>query len=354
MRNVTRLLVDARPALGRPTGIGRYTRELIAHWPDDRLIALVDKVPAPDEALAAPIWRLPAGPRFHVAAARYARRPDLRYWSPESLVTPSLTSVAALTVHDVTPLTIPETHMRRTVGFTRLLLGQATRSCPHIIVPTHHVGRELLRLFPHNAGKVHVVYEGVSPSFSAGLPPAEREPIILFLSSLVPRKNPLLLAGAFRHARLPGWRLVFAGKLGNLPPDEQHIFRKLVERREVEWLDYVSDGHLRQLLHQASVLAYPAVDEGFGLPVLEAMASGLPVLTTDAPALMEISGGAAYHVERSNLEAELERALRELMSDSALRQRLAERGLRRSRAFSWTQAAAEVRRCAAGEREPDY
>ncbi|WP_339325590.1 MULTISPECIES: glycosyltransferase family 4 protein [Frankia] len=274
-----------------------------------------------------------------------------KYWSPESLLVPSLVSGTILTIHDLTPITIPDRHTARNRVFHRALLRRAASSASSIIVPTRYVADAVLRHLPMCQGKVHVIHEG--PSLNLGEDPLPRENIVTYLGTIEPRKNVSALIRSFRKVDLPGWRLRIIGKLGWLTADESAEFRSLVQDDLVEWTGWLPDEDVARALAISSILVYPSMDEGFGLPVLEGMAAGCAVLTSDAPALREVAGDAAIYVRRKNLEAELRMQLQRLMSDTALREEMARRARERAEEFSWKHAAEETYACVRGQRRPD-
>jgi glycosyltransferase involved in cell wall biosynthesis len=161
------------------------------------------------------------------------------------------------------------------------------------------------------------------------------------VGALQVRKNLARLVSAFE--RMPSeWRLVLAGSAHGYGAGEiiEQITRSPCSER-IEVKDYVSDGALRQLYARASIFAFPSLDEGFGMPVLDAMARGIPVLTSNGSALKEIVGDAAVLVDPTSVE-EIGAALRKLACDQELRARLIDRGLARASQFSWERAVGET------------
>lgn len=344
------ILIDGRSADHQPTGVGRYTRQLVRNWPNSNLTVLTNKPEVWEAENSCHPIALPTGPRFHGMAAELARKHT--YWSPESLVVSSLVPGTTLTIHDLTPLTIPTRHTTRNRVFHHVFLRRGTSSAQSIIVPTRHVADEVLRHLPPCRGKIHIIHEG--PSFEF---PAEnhesREKVVTYLGTIEPRKNVLSLIRAFQVAKLPGWRLRIIGKLGWLDDGDTADFHKLAQSGGVEWVGWLPDAEVAEALAVSSVLAYPSADEGFGLPVLEGMAAGCAVLTSDAPALREVAGEAAVYAHRTNLDAELPKLLKDLMSDAAMRSELGQKARARAEMFSWRRAAAETMACLIGERAAD-
>jgi glycosyltransferase involved in cell wall biosynthesis len=190
-------------------------------------------------------------------------------------------------------------------------------------------------------GRVRVVHHGIRQ-----LPPAEgrdgaqRERIILHVGAIQKRKNIARLVQAF-EALDPSWRLVLAGSNGY---GWEEILARIASsraRHRVLVTGYVSAPDLARWYARASIFAFPSLDEGFGMPVLEAMAAGLPVVTSNRSALTEVAGDAAMLVNPEDTTA-LQDALQELTTDQELRSRLAAEGRARAQIFSWEKTVRET------------
>jgi glycosyltransferase involved in cell wall biosynthesis len=189
--------------------------------------------------------------------------------------------------------------------------------------------------------RIRVVPHGVS------IPPSDpalaREKIVLHVGAIQHRKNISRLVAAFEQLD-PGWRLILAGAAGF---GAQEILRRINEsprRREIEILGYVADRRLAELYAQAAIFAFPSLDEGFGMPVLDAMAAGLPVLTSDRSATAEVAADAALLVDPVQTSAIAE-GLRRMARDESLRQDLTRRGMDRAAQFTWEQAVRRTWDC---------
>ncbi|MDP3209749.1 MAG: glycosyltransferase family 1 protein [Rhodoglobus sp.] len=345
------ILIDGRRAQGRPAGVGQYTRSIASAWPDasDATVLISDRLPAADYG-ELPYRALRGGPVWNFRAAWLARRLNAFYFSPESYLTSFLLGRrAVITVHDLTSLELTKLQTRANVVFARLLLGATLRRVRAIIVPTTAVRENVIRRFPHVAQKITVVPEGVR-DFGPGAVEAEEairglDPYLLYLGTVEPRKNVLTLIEAFVASAPTDWNLVLVGQLGWLSASDAERFHALCENPRVHHLGYVPDSWLGTVLPRAAGFAYVSEAEGFGLPVAEAMAAGVPVIHTDDPALIEVAGGAGLVVHRSNLTAELQAAIRELCGwDSATRARHGAAGRAAASRFDWNTAAAETHR----------
>ncbi|RJQ44235.1 MAG: glycosyltransferase family 1 protein [Gaiellales bacterium] len=257
-----------------------------------------------------------------------------------------------LTIHDLSFKLFPRTHKLRNVIWTRSLVPVSTRRASRVIAVSHNTKLDLLRGMNVNASKVSVVHEGVDPRFNPEPETDDEEalkhygitrPYVLFVGTLEPRKNlNLLIKGFDRVSRqMPDLHLVLAGKRGWMA---QAIFDEL-ERRDllgrVHVTGYVRDRYLPSLYRQASAFIYPSLYEGFGLPPLEAMASGTPVIVSRSSSLPEVVGEAGVYVDPLDMD-DLARAITEVVSDEGLAARLRARGLEQAARFSWERAARET------------
>lgn len=171
-------------------------------------------------------------------------------------------------------------------------------------------------------------------------PPASEQPrenLVLTVGAVQKRKNIARLVRAFEA--MPGaWRLAIAGSAEGYGAAEELLAVESSPRKgDIDVLGYVDAGTLERLYHRASIFAFPSLDEGFGMPVLDAMARGVPVVASNRSATAEVAGDAALLVDPENVE-ELGAALSRLATDAELRQDLAQRGLNRAAGFTWESA----------------
>jgi glycosyltransferase involved in cell wall biosynthesis len=232
-----------------------------------------------------------------------------------------------------------------------------------VIVPSESTKRDLLQLYrvPGLEAKVEVVAEGLPAEADAGPLPEGVEPgFVLFVGTVEPRKNIPRLLAAYRRLRgrhgtlpfiingRPGVPdLVIAGRPGWAYGD---TLQRIAAEPGVRYLGHVDEPTLAALYASASVLAFPSLYEGFGLPLLEAMARGLPAVVGEAGALPELALGAALTVDAEDEEA-IASALERLLADESLRKKLGEEGRRRAKGYTWANAAdrtLDVLRRAAG------
>lgn len=324
-----------------PGGTGRYTAELLRAlaatappgWVVSSVVARhadvekakVDGVsgprvlPVPPKALTVawqlglPLW--PGGDAVHTPTPLAPPRAGRRTLS--------------ITVHDTVPWTHPETLTPRGVSWHRAMIARAARRATGLVVPTRAVADDL-RCRVDLPVPVHVAGHGVTEALtreervSVDLPSR----FVLAVGTIEPRKGVDLLVRATRALDVP---LVLVGQRG-----WGHV-----DTGDALVLGRLPDRELAAVLRRATVLAAPSLAEGFGLPVLEAMAAGVPVIHSDAPALVEVAGGAGLVVPRGDVKA-LTTALREVLFSPARAAGLAGSGRARATAFTWQAAASAV------------
>ena len=225
-----------------------------------------------------------------------------------------------------------------TAEFRRKFSEQARAAAERsdlIITVSHFTASQVEQLLKVDRGRIRVIAHGVRRLSAPASQPA-RDRMILFVGALQRRKNIARLVEAFEQAA-PDWQLVLAGARGFGAEEILARIQASSRRTGIQVLGYVPDARLENLYSRASVFAFPSLDEGFGMPVLDAMAHGVPVLTSNASALPEVSGDAALLVDPTDV-ASIAGGLRQLTADPGLREQLAKRGLARSRKFAWETA----------------
>ena len=252
-----------------------------------------------------------------------------------------------ITIHDVTPLLFPGTHERTNVLYHRHLLPAVLKRADRVITVSESSRRDIVRCFGLAEEKIAVVSNGVDPAF---LPdpvgePGETvrslpRPYILHVGTLEPRKNLELLIRSFALARRRGLDhyLVLAGMRGWGGSRLEAVAAELGVAEALILAGYVPHDDIPHLYAGADFFVYPSLYEGFGLPPLEAMACGVPVITSDTSSLPEVTGDAALLVDPRS-EGEVADAMLKLAGDVALRRELREKGLVQARRFTWRRAA---------------
>jgi glycosyltransferase involved in cell wall biosynthesis len=238
-------------------------------------------------------------------------------------------------------------HNQRLRWYLMLLTKMSLRRAARVIAVSQFTKDTVLQHFPTLEDKVRVVHSGLDHAFE------ERDtsnghtggrPYILFVGSIEPRKNLPRLIRAFEIAMAEtGLKhdLVFCGPWGWRYQGVVAAWEGSPLRERIRHAGYVPANDLPALYAGADLLAYPSLQEGFGFPVLEAMASGTPVVTSNVAALPEIAGDAALMVPPTNTDA-IAGAIASVLTNPDLAGDLVERGRRRARPFTWSRAAAET------------
>jgi glycosyltransferase involved in cell wall biosynthesis len=204
-----------------------------------------------------------------------------------------------------------------------------------IIAVSQFTASQIEQFLKVDPARIRVIPHGVRPPPRI-LSPVAREQMILFVGAIQRRKNIVRLVEAFEGVA-SGWKLVLAGSFGFDAEEALQRIERSPRRGDIAVPGYVSEQDLETLYQRASVFAFPSLDEGFGMPVLDAMARGVPVLTSNISAMPEVAGRAALFVDPADIQSVAEN-LRKLTEDAALRAELARKGLERSSEFGWEKA----------------
>ena len=360
--------IDVSSAVHAKAGIGRYAGSLAR--------ALVDREPGrfalfynrtrgtqpPAGLEGVPARTVPAGYKpwrmavwlGHLAGFSFQRlMPGAQLFHATEHLLPPLGDVpTVLTVHDMIFRLFPQHQKRLNYWYLNATMPLYCRRASAIITVSEASKRDIVAQYGLDPGRISVIYEAASPEFVPA--PAERvadarqryglaERFVLVVGTIEPRKNLVRLLEALQRLRDEGLvlPLVVVGSRGWLYDE---LFRRLEEsalRSDVQFPGYVPAADLPLLYNAATLVAMPSVYEGFGLPVLEAMASGTPVVSSDASCLPEIGGSAARYFDPYDTEAMAE-ALRAVWTDAELRDEMRTQGLQQAARFSWARAAEQT------------
>lgn len=258
-----------------------------------------------------------------------------------------------VTIHDLTPWLFPQTMSRVGYVYFRSILGAWTRKARLVITVSEASRTDLVRMFRLPETRVKVIYHGVRPALLTGVDEKCRAlarsgvgpGYVLFVGTVEPRKNLGTLVRALSRMRRSGLqaKLVVVGRLAWGAEEFMNVLEDEHMMDSVVLTGYVSDGELAWLYRNASFLVQPSVYEGFGLPIVEAMALGCPVIASRIPAHAEVLGGAGLCFSPLDVD-ELVSAMTDLSMDAGRGRRteMVETGLRRSREFSWERTAKET------------
>lgn len=345
--------IDARAAAEVPAGRGRVVRELLRALSgrvDDHQYVLYARQPWSEASLDERFrWRLieAQDPWWHLVTAFAASRDCGVFLSTNSYLTPWFLRIPAVPiVYDMIPFEPTMQPNRRSTAIERLTLGPAVRRSRSLLCISRATEQMLVAHFPAASGRTVVAPLGVTvPPESApvsecdALPPAG---FVLAVGTLEPRKNLPRLVDAYRmlgeeiQRRHP---LVVVGALGWETGETLEALQSLGERCIM--LGYVSDAALAELYRRCGVFCYPSLGEGFGLPVLEAMAAGAAVLTSNLSSLPEVGGDAVYYVDPRDV-GDIAAGLGRMLDHDRLRADLGQRARVRARQFSWERFAQQT------------
>ena len=277
------------------------------------------------------------------------------FHSTHYVIPPLARARAVVTIHDIIHVLYPQfLPNRAALIYARVMIRRALRRADRIITVSNNSKRDLVDYYGISPARIDVIYNGVAARFRADLPRAESDrvtakyglprPYLLFLGGEKPHKNVRNVLRAFAEARrdqaLPH-ALVLAGPMPKNRSRVEALIAALDLGAHVARPGVVPEEDLPGLFAGADAFLYPTLYEGFGLPVAEAMACGVPVLTSSTSALQEIAGGYAYLVDPMDIDA-IARGIVDLATDPDRRREYAELGRRRAADFSWDHAAAQT------------
>lgn len=341
--------IDIRESAGEPTGKGRYTEEItramIKAAPDTKFYLfnseLNPKFPSQMQ-VTLPVHGL----KWHFALRRHLiKNPVDFYFSTTSFIYPAIaprTQKLGIVVHDLIAFLYPKNHHWFPILVEKLTLGLAIKKTAFITTISQSTWNDLTRIKPIASTKKAIF---ASPAVSENFTRTENktlllpEKFILAVGTLEPRKNLPSLIKAFENliTKYSDLHLCIAGGVGwKTAGIKKTIPENLTSR--VHFLGYVDYSQLPELYSRATIFAYPSLYEGFGIPPLEAMACGTPVLTSNISSLPEVVGDAAYLVNPTNI-SEIEAGIEELLKNP---EPYRSKGLEHAKLFSWEKSAKEI------------
>jgi glycosyltransferase involved in cell wall biosynthesis len=360
-----RVAIDARKL--HDYGIGTYVRNLISELArqDDDVEYVLLCAPSDRDALGA------LGPRFRpwvVRAGNYSAREqwsvpwalartgvDL-FHAPHYVVPPLATCRVVVTIHDCIHLRFPQyLPNRAAVHYARTMMGMAARRARRVLTVSQASKDDILHYLRIPDEKVEVIYNALDTRLAAE-PTADdiarvRErflltaPFILYTGNIKPHKNIDRLIEAFailRRGGLEDVKLLIIGDDVSKYPNLRRLVHRFQLHQHVRFLCFVPDETLAVLYRLAAVFVFPSLYEGFGLPPLEAMAAGAPVVTSNISSLPEVVGDAAILIDPMDAGA-IANAMSRVLRDPHLREDLIRRGRERVKVFSWERSVARVR-----------
>ena len=321
-----KVVIDGRPLVGHRTGIGVHTAEIAKRLPFETLIASHKEITDKNDLHHSSFIVHPSSLGVFWQQLHLPKVEGDVLWGPHGTLPLGSRLPSVATVHDFTSLTMPGRHRLKTILSFNLLIGASLEKASRVACVSRTVADEAMRGFGVPPSKIEIVPNGVDELFS---PEGEEEDYVLYAGTLEPRKGLPDLIDAWRSLS-PRPRLVLCGDEGWGSP--------VTRLPGVEVTGYVSRERLRDLYRHARVFVYPSRYEGFGIPPLEAMACGAPVIATRTGAIPEYAEGAALLIAPGDRDA-LRESLARVLRDSALRRELRARGPERAKLFSWDRGA---------------
>lgn len=366
--------IDYTAAYEQGAGIGRYVRELVRALAaretsgEYRLFVAgarrgsLPLAPGPNftwrPTRITPLWfaRLWHRAQVPLPVEVFTGRIDL-YHATDFTLPPTLPGTRTLlTVHDLSFVRAPETSTPVLKAYLDKVVPRSVRRADHVLADSQATKDDLIALYGTPPEKITVLLSGVEARFQPVEDPAARRrvrerynipdgPYIFSIGTVQPRKNYARLAQALAalDLRHRDARLVIAGGQGWLDSPIYRTIESLGLGERVQFTGFARDEDLPALYSDAACMAYPSLYEGFGFPVLEAMACGTPVLTSTASSMPEVAGDAAILVDPYNVDA-IRDGLERLLDDDALRADLAVRGRAQAQRFTWARAAEQLGR----------
>ena len=365
-----RVVLDAGPAVHQRAGLARYAERLASalwkHFRDAldltlvynshsgrRLPASLGSIPALTLPLGQHRWRLGALTcQLLRASLVEGRLPAGDVYHATEHLLPWMARPSVMTVHDLIFERYPQHHTRANRAFLRVAMPLFVRRADAIIAVSQHTRRDLLEVYATPPQKVYVVEEGIDERFR---PAGEadirrvkerysiRRPYLLMVGTLEPRKNHALAFRALAQLKAEGWPhcLVAVGGGGWLFDAVQRQVESLQLSDDVIFAGHVADADLPALYSGADCFLMPSLYEGFGIPVLEAMACGAPVVCSKVSSLPEVAGEAARFIEPLTAEG-LADAVRQVLSNPKMADKMLSDGMRQAGRYRWQRAADET------------
>lgn len=360
-----RVAYDATAAATQTAGVGRYTRELLRELvaldpaDDFQVVAAADRSRAHALMAALPpgatreLRRLPGG--YGLATRVWQRlrlpipvdvftQPFDVYHATDFVAPPSARPIIT-TIHDVSYLLVPELGDARLIGYLRDAVPRTLARSSRIITVSAAVAAEVAAAYPETRDRLVAIPNGVRLQKPPDCGCQATRPSVLIVGTVEPRKNHLAVLRAMRivRERIRDAELTIVGRAGWRSDEIVEAIQRAEREGWARWLPAADDAELARAYVGAAVVVYPSWYEGFGLPVLEAMSYGIPVVTSDIPALREAAGDAALFANPADAE-EIADRIETSLTDTTIRADLSDRGLLRVSGYSWRDAAMQTRR----------
>jgi glycosyltransferase involved in cell wall biosynthesis len=360
-----RIAIDARKL--HDFGIGTYIRNLLRYLAridqDTEYVLLCSRADLNVVGQLGPNFRvvIESSPNYsfreqlHVPYLLLRERPDV-FHATHYVLPPAVPCRCVVTIHDCIHLWFPQyLPSRAAYAYAKTAMWSAAKRSDRILTVSESSKRDILHFFNVSPEKIVVIYNAIDERF--GVPPNEEDMarmrvryqldhgFVLYAGNIKPHKNLVRLIEAFDGVRKEGFDevklLIIGDEISKLPALRHAVHRHKLHKH-VRFLGFVPDETLAILYRLAEVFVFPSLYEGFGLPPLEAMASGTPVVTSNLSSLPEVVGDAAILVDPYDADS-IKDGITRVLRDRLLREQLRQRGLARARDFSWERSVARTR-----------
>lgn len=354
-----KIAIDIREAAGEKAGKGWYTFHLVHSLltqdkKNSYLLYTKEKIPGFDQFKNAK-EKILQGPSlsWHLQVARDIKKEKADvFFAPTSYIIPAILSPeikSIMVVHDLVAFLFAKDHNKKAVLLEKLFLKKALNKCSHVVTVSGNTKKDLTEKFNYSDKKISVIYPAASDEFK----PVSRDSLknfikkthlpnkfFLAVSTIIPRKNYLNLLKAFLKFQKihPEYHLIIVGKNGHKSEEVAQFIYDNYLGKKVHLLGYLSNKSIVNLYSLAECLIFPSFYEGFGMPLVEAMQCGCPVISSNTSSMPEVVGNSAILINPHH-EKEIFSAMKEIIENKKLKEELIKKGLKESRKFSWELSA---------------
>lgn len=371
-----KIAIDCSKAVNEKAGVARYTWEIADNLPNlypqdhffyffnfmrgqNQKIPLIKKLTAEAKNITTRIYKIPGGFKERLLASSYS---ILNYWLKDFDIYHATEFLSfdhglkipqVLTVYDLTMIKFPS-HRAKDSSRHGEMLKKACLKAEAILAISQTTKDDLIKYFKIDPAKIFVTYLGYNQIFkkidntrkvNQVLKKYQINfPYILFVGTIEPRKNIVNLLKAFdkfKDQDKNNFHLVLIGKKGWNTLEIEETFKKTKYHDRIHFMDFIDDQELVYLYQGASLFCYPSLYEGFGLPVLEAMACGTPVITSNISSLPEVGGDAAKYIDPNNVE-DISKKITQILTNQNVLKAMSKKSLGQAKQFSWEKCARET------------
>ena len=340
------IVVDAR--MVNASGIGRYIKNLLPYVFDRFNVVLIgDKDELRGYFKEIPIIECKASiytVKEQIGLSLKIPKCDV-FWSPHYNIPilPIRAKKRIVTIHDVYHLAFQHILSLPQKIYAKFMLNKAVKRSDIVLTVSEFSKQEIIK-YTGTSKDIKVIYNGIEPSWYKEQPVSlsERDNYILYVGNVKPHKNLVRALKAFLLLKEKNLKFKIVGKKDNFITADMEV-KKIAQKlgNRVEFLGYVRDNELKKLYRKAKLFLFPSLYEGFGLPPLEAMACGTPVIVSKVASLPEVCGDAAYYVNPYDIN-DIARGMETVLKDKGLQKELIQKGLKRVKLFSWEESAKKL------------